>query len=352
MYFDPLATENNTIPTVNIELGEDQPPVLLYAPDRRSDVFKSSGMRALDMVLSNMDNENWGVKAYDTVLRIVHEMHMNEIWTHAGEFYKELQKKPLPQDICSCITDDAIGLTDELEDMARKIRSGIPTDYKEEDKPYHVDYDLGKALQKAEPIEDKPYHVGYDLGKVVQEAKPIEDKPYHVGYDLGKTNQKTDVKSEDQKPYHIHYDVGKINLKKEVEPTEKKPYHVGHDLGKVVQEAKPIEDKPYHVGYDLGKTNQKTEVKSEDQKLYHIHYDVGKIDIKNEAEPIENKPYHVEYDLGKIYLSNEIEGDDIILPGKIQSASDWSLYKAKFMTMGDHTEYSQMLALYLHCALN
>ena len=42
-------------------------------------MFMTPGMRAVDQVLSHMDDPNWDVKKYSTLERMVHVMHMNEV---------------------------------------------------------------------------------------------------------------------------------------------------------------------------------------------------------------------------------------------------------------------------------
>lgn len=78
-YFDASAKEDNHVPTINLDLVSEH-AVLGYAPSVGLDrPFPSQFMRAVDQVLSHMDDPNYDVKKYSTLERLVHVMHMNEV---------------------------------------------------------------------------------------------------------------------------------------------------------------------------------------------------------------------------------------------------------------------------------
>ena len=67
------------VPTINLDLVSPH-AVLGYAPaSGAGSMFMTPGMRAVDQVLSHMDDPNWDVKKYSTLERMVHVMHMNEV---------------------------------------------------------------------------------------------------------------------------------------------------------------------------------------------------------------------------------------------------------------------------------
>ena len=43
---------------------------------------------SLDVILSNMDDENFGIKNSNTLDRIAHAIHMNHMWEQAAQLYK------------------------------------------------------------------------------------------------------------------------------------------------------------------------------------------------------------------------------------------------------------------------
>jgi len=123
-YFNPRATENNNIPMVNLNLRAD-PAILLHAPDvPRDQLFKSMGMSVVDQVLSNMDKEDYDIKEYSALEKIVHSLHMHEVWANIQTHYQILKKNP-PSDarFCPCVTDiDSNGVLKMLRFIALKVR--------------------------------------------------------------------------------------------------------------------------------------------------------------------------------------------------------------------------------------
>ena len=53
--------------------------------------FKNPAFRAIDIVLSNMNNPNYIAKFYTDLEKLVHTAHMQDIWTAGGLAYAELQ---------------------------------------------------------------------------------------------------------------------------------------------------------------------------------------------------------------------------------------------------------------------
>ncbi|PAA81800.1 hypothetical protein BOX15_Mlig007642g2 [Macrostomum lignano] len=122
-YFKADVTSANTIPTVNANLQDGQ-AILFNAPDIPIDpMFATPGMRALDRVLSHMDNPNYDIREYNTLDRVVHALHMHEVWHGASVEYAKLVSAPPSKDVCRCATDiDNNGVMEVLRLIALEVR--------------------------------------------------------------------------------------------------------------------------------------------------------------------------------------------------------------------------------------
>jgi len=122
--FKPDVTEKNSVPTVNKDLISDQ-PLLLNAPNEPDvgKTFKTDAMRAVDQVLSHMDNLKYDVKQYGALERLVHTLHMREVWYEALVQYQKIIAKPPTAEACQCARDiEHNGIMDVLRFVALKIR--------------------------------------------------------------------------------------------------------------------------------------------------------------------------------------------------------------------------------------
>lgn len=83
--FDPMASEQNKIPTVNQDLSQDQ-KVLNYAPHfHTSTDFATSTMNMIDKILSTVGNSKDGLGPHwSSVERIAHVFHMWDLWQKVG----------------------------------------------------------------------------------------------------------------------------------------------------------------------------------------------------------------------------------------------------------------------------
>merc|ERR1719318_2029920 len=103
-YFNPNANETNNIPTINRNLTSSI-PILNDAPDiGRSDRFKTMGLLVAEEVLLN-ENQNWDLKNADTLEKLVHALHMHEMWTETSKLYKQIFDDPPASNICPCLVD-------------------------------------------------------------------------------------------------------------------------------------------------------------------------------------------------------------------------------------------------------
>ena len=81
-------------------------PILNDAPDLgRSDRFQTTGLLVAEEVVLN-DDEDWDLHNADTLEKLLHALHMHEMWTETSKVYKNLLANP-PADanICPCLAD-------------------------------------------------------------------------------------------------------------------------------------------------------------------------------------------------------------------------------------------------------
>ena len=125
-YFKPDATEDNRVPTLNYDAPSKQPLLRnapLYGYDKS---FDTIGMRRADQILTHMDNKMWDLKHYNTLEKLVHALHMDEIWTRTKPHYDHLKKQDIwmtEKLLCKCVNDiDNNGIFNLLHFMNLKIR--------------------------------------------------------------------------------------------------------------------------------------------------------------------------------------------------------------------------------------
>jgi len=115
----------NSIPTVNPDLTvRNLTRVLPYAPEDGYDrEFATIAMQHADKVLSKMDREDWEVKYYSVLEKLVHTHHMAELWNGAKSYYDQFKKTGLPTELCRCLGDvENNGVMKALQLMALKIK--------------------------------------------------------------------------------------------------------------------------------------------------------------------------------------------------------------------------------------
>merc|ERR1719167_967168 len=122
-YFNPNANETNNIPTINRNLTSSQ-PILNDAPDLgRSDRFQTIGLLVAEEVVLNEDRD-WDLHNADTLDKLLHALHMHEMWTETSRLYKNLlTNPPANSNLCSCLADvENNGIFFNLRDIAVLIR--------------------------------------------------------------------------------------------------------------------------------------------------------------------------------------------------------------------------------------
>merc|ERR1719341_1528293 len=122
-YFNPKANKTNNIPTINRNLSSSE-PILNDAPDiRQSDRFQSMGLLVAEEVVLNEDRD-WDLHNADTLEKLLHALHMHEMWTETSRVYQNLLANP-PADanICPCLADvENNGIYFNLRHIAMLIR--------------------------------------------------------------------------------------------------------------------------------------------------------------------------------------------------------------------------------------
>jgi len=129
-YFDPEAGEDNGIPVVNMNLTQPD-KVLLSAPSvPLTNPFTSPTMDTVDQVLSHMTDNDWDIRNALPLERLVHALHMLEVWETAAPHYTEWGRGPQRRKktktlkkLCPCLTDvEEIGVLGMLNSLADKMR--------------------------------------------------------------------------------------------------------------------------------------------------------------------------------------------------------------------------------------
>jgi len=122
--FKPDVTEKNIVPTINMDLSDGQAilPHALYGP-KADKVFKTEAMRTVDQVLSHMDNSKYDIKQYSALERLVHALHMKEVWNSVHPHYENMEKSPPAAEVCQCARDiENNGVMKMLRFIALEIR--------------------------------------------------------------------------------------------------------------------------------------------------------------------------------------------------------------------------------------
>jgi len=125
-YFPNNKNDNDiVIPVANPDLNSSEP--ILSRPTNFEYGFKNPAFRAIELVLSNMNNPDHGIRFNTDLEKIIHAAHMQDIWIEGALAYSKLQKSEAIEDksICSCITDvENNGVLDELKKIVQRLRNG------------------------------------------------------------------------------------------------------------------------------------------------------------------------------------------------------------------------------------
>lgn len=127
--FNPRATEENNVPTVNMDRHSDQ-KVVPYAPeDALGDDFFTTPMKTVDKILNNIGKDNDGLGAFWSPLeRVVHKFHMMDVWMKIKDTYdSETVHNPPTQLECDCLLDvQNNGIYDAVAWVSNHYDRGTP----------------------------------------------------------------------------------------------------------------------------------------------------------------------------------------------------------------------------------
>lgn len=127
--FNPRATEQNTVPTVNMDRHSDEKVVPFAPEDRLGEAFFTPTMNTIDKILNNVGKDNDGLGPYWSPLeRVVHKFHMWDVWMRLKKTYEESTVSNPPTDeVCDCLTDvKSNGIYDAVAWVSNHYDSGTP----------------------------------------------------------------------------------------------------------------------------------------------------------------------------------------------------------------------------------
>jgi len=174
-YFNPNANETNNIPTINRNLTSSE-PILNDAPDiGRSDRFKTIGLLVAEEVVLKEDRD-WDIHGGDILDKLLHALHMHEVWSETSRLYKGLLDSP-PDDpsICPCLADvENNGIFFNLRNIAMFIR--------EPELAYNTE-------NKRQPRGGRRYSGSYNIGSI---KRPGQTIPQYQRRDADEEHQTID----------------------------------------------------------------------------------------------------------------------------------------------------------------
>lgn len=102
---DPSAKAENGIATIATNLSA-HPLIRRHAPDvpEESD-FATEAMRAVDAVMRHREEADWGQREVTTAGRIIHALHMLEMWQELRVIYPQVARQPPSSEACVCARD-------------------------------------------------------------------------------------------------------------------------------------------------------------------------------------------------------------------------------------------------------
>jgi len=343
-YFPNNKTEI-IMPIVNPDLLSFEP--ILFQPPDFQHSFSSPALRAVDKVLSHMNSPHFGMRLYTDLEKIVHATHMQDIWVQAGKVYQELQEsKMVGNEVCHCIRDvENNGVVRMLRLVALKLREpGLMygehpainlDDSKQPDKNNENKVNDWEGNVYSYHFVDKDQETQQAVQKINQKPKKVNDWEGNVySYHFVDKDQETQqaVQEMNQKPKKVNDWEGNVYS-----------YHFV-DKDQETEEAVKNLDKNAKVD---DKDQETKKVNDWEGNVYSYHF----VDKDEETEQAVLK---MKDDIGKVgskYLDGG-DGKSVKPLPHLESVEDWNTWKMNMLTMKEHMdEYSQILALYMHCML-
>ena len=127
--FNPRATIDNHVPTVNMDRHSPEKVVPFAPADPLGDDFWTEPMNIVDKILQNVGKDNDGLGRYWSPLeRVVHKFHMNDVWARVHTvFQSKVVQNPPSEDVCSCLLDTRDnGIYAAVEWVSDHYDSGTP----------------------------------------------------------------------------------------------------------------------------------------------------------------------------------------------------------------------------------
>uniref|UniRef100_A0AC34FU70 Uncharacterized protein n=1 Tax=Panagrolaimus sp. ES5 TaxID=591445 RepID=A0AC34FU70_9BILA len=192
--FKPGITEDNRVPTINMNLTADE-ALLPYAPNRTtpdSIYFHTEGMKILDEVLTHMNDNSYDVKNFSPLEKIAHAFHMEEMWAAALHAYRKLKRHPPSEEICKCTMDiENNGVLKQLRYAALLIREPqlvYGSTLNRAKRGYRVVVGYSKRFKKREIFEQKENKFDADqlvLNETVASPRLINVEGWKKWKDVG-----------------------------------------------------------------------------------------------------------------------------------------------------------------------
>jgi hypothetical protein len=89
-----------------------------------------------------MDDINYGIRSYNPMERVIHALHMIEVWKSAGAIYKKNQVIPPSTESCQCLADaDGNGVLQSLKELSLTLRTPKDGPIREKGK-YDLAYEI------------------------------------------------------------------------------------------------------------------------------------------------------------------------------------------------------------------
>merc|ERR1712243_95315 len=214
-HYFPSSTQNTIrIPVVNPDLLSPFP--LLSSPPDFKPSFHSPTLQAVDRILSHLREQNYDIRGYTDLERLVHAAHMQEMWYGASKVYSDIQQRRgiTEPGLCQCIQDvennDVIRMLHIIARKAREDKPGkvsIPENGNDKENVNLVSNFLKYDFDKTKEGNDKKNEdLVSNLFKYHFDKTPENDNDKEnvnlvsnfLKYDLDKTkNIKDDKKEED-----------------------------------------------------------------------------------------------------------------------------------------------------------
>jgi len=127
--FNPKATVNNRVPTVNMDRHSPE-KVIPYAPeDPIGSAFSTSTMNTIDKILLAIGKDSDGLGPnWSPLERVVHKFHMWDVWNRVHQVFEGVVvHEPPSEEVCQCLMDTSHnGIYQAVKWVSDHYDSGTP----------------------------------------------------------------------------------------------------------------------------------------------------------------------------------------------------------------------------------